>query len=350
MGLLRLLLAAFVVFEHCALASGLRLLPGYVAVEVFFVISGFYMAMILDGKYDKYSADGIAKFYVSRFFRLWPAYIVVIALALMLRGLTYLFLGYPAMGAAPFGEWLSGPAQVLLAFSNFTILGQDLTSLFHASASGLTLTWGQNTGPLDDGSVWLGYARIIMPAWTLGTEMWFYLLAPFLLRLGSRSIAAIVLILLCVRAWFELFAGLQSYFLFPLQLPLFLIGSLAYRHGPRSGLLAGLPIVAVVVAAGLIGAGLSEYFKWFAFLAVAIGIAALFEKTRSWRVDRTIGEQSYEVYVVHWLVLSVLNIVAKRAGFHVTGEILLLAVLPLAYLLYRVVDVPVGKWRARLVT
>lgn len=50
MGLARLLLALSVVLAHLPVLLG-PLVNGHVAVQGFFIISGFYMALILDSKY-----------------------------------------------------------------------------------------------------------------------------------------------------------------------------------------------------------------------------------------------------------------------------------------------------------
>ena len=51
MGLLRLLLAVSVVLVHTSGCFGLRPLGAAEAVQTFYIISGFYMAMILTEKY-----------------------------------------------------------------------------------------------------------------------------------------------------------------------------------------------------------------------------------------------------------------------------------------------------------
>ena len=52
MGVLRLMLALSVVIQHLDGAFGGHsgILPGTIAVEIFFAISGFYMSLILSGK------------------------------------------------------------------------------------------------------------------------------------------------------------------------------------------------------------------------------------------------------------------------------------------------------------
>ena len=71
LGIIRFLLAMAVVLSHIGSVMGeiiFSLPHGIIAVELFFIISGFYMALILSGKY---SAPGKVKlFYLNRFLRL----------------------------------------------------------------------------------------------------------------------------------------------------------------------------------------------------------------------------------------------------------------------------------------
>jgi peptidoglycan/LPS O-acetylase OafA/YrhL len=77
MGLIRFFLAISVVIAH----NGIRVpgIEGLLAVYAFFVISGFYMALVLNEKY----LDNILGFYGARFLRLWPSYIVVLVIVLL---------------------------------------------------------------------------------------------------------------------------------------------------------------------------------------------------------------------------------------------------------------------------
>jgi peptidoglycan/LPS O-acetylase OafA/YrhL len=52
-----------------------RVPDGRAAVQMFYLISGFYMALILNEKYRRPTATGI--FYSNRFLRLWPAVFIV---------------------------------------------------------------------------------------------------------------------------------------------------------------------------------------------------------------------------------------------------------------------------------
>src|SRR5690606_33812821 len=62
------------------------IIAGPFAVQMFFVISGFYMALVLNEKYTERSPY---RFYLARLLRLWPAYIVVLSAVLLYRGIQH---------------------------------------------------------------------------------------------------------------------------------------------------------------------------------------------------------------------------------------------------------------------
>ena len=49
MGVFRLLLAFCVISTHTSGIMGVSMMSGEMAVQVFFMISGFYLALVLDG-------------------------------------------------------------------------------------------------------------------------------------------------------------------------------------------------------------------------------------------------------------------------------------------------------------
>src|SRR5689334_14401820 len=114
MGLVRLLLALAVVLSHTPTAE-FHFIGGGLAVQAFFIVSGFYMALVLDGKY----ADA-RTFYSNRLLRLAPAYFVVlvVGLAMLPFGLT--------VTATPdlFATAYAAPATAdILTIENLAVLG-----------------------------------------------------------------------------------------------------------------------------------------------------------------------------------------------------------------------------------
>jgi peptidoglycan/LPS O-acetylase OafA/YrhL len=85
MGLVRLLLALAVVAAHAGPPGGvawLEMTGGPASVQCFYVISGFYMALILNEKYVGPGSYGV--FVRSRLWRLLPMFFVVLAATLLL--------------------------------------------------------------------------------------------------------------------------------------------------------------------------------------------------------------------------------------------------------------------------
>src|ERR1700737_1160439 len=164
MGILRFLLAAAVVLGHAPgwgqisqfSLEPIRPIAPYYAVQAFFVISGFYMAMIK----NRYRDAGLWLFWSNRYSRLIVSYLIVVALTLLLAA------ALPDR-APSFSKHASEGtlSSSLLAFSNFTIFATDIIAFINRS--------------------WID-ALIIPQSWSLSLELWFYLLVPLFWVLSSR--------------------------------------------------------------------------------------------------------------------------------------------------------------------
>src|ERR1700747_2964117 len=88
MGIIRFLLAISVVIHHCGPLFGIyHLIGGQIAVQSFFIISGFYMSLILNEKYVGIN-NSYRLFITNRFFRLFPIYwTVLLATVLICLGI-----------------------------------------------------------------------------------------------------------------------------------------------------------------------------------------------------------------------------------------------------------------------
>ena len=76
MGLLRLLLALSVVLYHAGLIGGYNIANQIIAVNAFFVISGFYMSLVLSTKYN--FPNSYSLFVSNRLLRIYPIYWLVL--------------------------------------------------------------------------------------------------------------------------------------------------------------------------------------------------------------------------------------------------------------------------------
>lgn len=299
MGLLRLLLALAVVGDHVLPPfTWLRLTTGIMAVEVFFVISGFYMQMVLS---QRYASPGA--FYLSRAFRIFPTYWLVAALAFAL---------WPAKGFHDLASLGWQPAILLLA-TNILIFLQDTLLFLGVDYSGLFFTADfHSTTPQ------LSSYLMVRPSWTLALELYFYLVAPSLARIRSSYLGALALILTGARLA-AYGAGLDHdpwfYRFFPFELPLFVLGMLSFRLFNRIELLPfsqSRPL-ALVVIAGLIM--LAQLFVLnvpvqYSFVGATMAAAVVpiaFAAFKDASVDRFVGDLSYPIYLLHFPIIQFLS-------------------------------------------
>ena len=302
MGIIRVLLALAVLLSHLPLAS-YKILSGGLAVQSFFVISGFYMALVLDGKYRD---TGL--FWSNRVLRLAPTYFVMLLLgAAALFGLKASVTSSPEIMASLFGNPLSAAVMVL---QNLFVFGQDLLFWFTVDPQG-NLVFDAYADPAKQTIAWQG---LLAPqSWSLSTELMFYALAPLVTRWKTGWIVALAAASIALRQAghlldvdFLLWQGR----LFPTVLFLFLAGVLGYRALP---LVERAPrALGWLAAAGLIGFCLVYTSlklppgpdRWVTYAVVAVAVQWIFNAFKDNRWDRWIGDLSYPVFFSRLLVLG----------------------------------------------
>lgn len=334
MGIVRLYLALCVVADHAGRFLPWGMHSGQEAVQIFFVISGFYMALIQ----QKYSS--VREFYASRFLRIfvpyWSLLVIIVSLC--------------AIGGVMFHEWgeltsyvqyspqRNGLAGVLLAaVSNITVFFQDAV-MFISHDAGRTI---QFTASVTNSSFPL-YKYLVMPqAWSVGVELSFYLLVPVLALARTRTLILIMVVSFGLRAITYEYLGLAndpwSYRFFPFELACFVLGMTSCRlYGwckarlgssvERFQLIGlakyGIYVLFAIVMFGLAHAGqrvlaqmigqrysvLASYVVWAALFP------ACFALSSANRLDRFIGELSYPVYLVHVFVIHVVRVIITVTG------------------------------------
>ena len=365
MGILRVYLALCVVMAHSGKIFPWKMHDGSQAVQIFYIISGFYMAMVLSSRYQR-----ARDFYISRLMRIYPPYFVALAGTILVSIVTGLI----------FRRWLfltpylSGPLAhngmagvLLVAISNFTLIGQDWVMFLSQDVGHpihFTAKFWADTTPL--------WRYLLIPqCWSVGVELSFYALAPYLNRLRSRWLILTALGALSVRLFFYWRFGLShdpwNYRFFPFEISLFLIGMLGYRFYVRttayhpskqfrcasrhSYLIGAIPLLLLFYAdvrivdytAHFVG---TDVARQISYLFWALGIPILFFVFGNQKDDRTIGELSYPIYLVHFTVIAIITPVLTRlvAG-HGTGLASAVISVFIAIIIYRGLIAPIDKKR-----
>jgi len=177
---------------------------GYLGVDIFFVISGYLMSLILDVKIDK---KNIVNFYIKRIKRILPALIFIILITLI--------FGFFLLGAASYERLGKSSISSLLFLSNFFYWRE----------------WGY----FDLNSL----SKPLLHTWSLSVEMQFYLIFPVILFVLSNIFKKIKIIfkliflfivaILITEAFVET-KKIATFYLMPFRLSEFLMGSIGYYY------------------------------------------------------------------------------------------------------------------------
>jgi peptidoglycan/LPS O-acetylase OafA/YrhL len=300
MGVLRLLFALSVLLVH-DMEGWFKLIDGAAAVQCFFAISGFYMALVLN---ERYAAP--ATFYFNRALRLFPTYWAVVLLTLAAAMLA----GRPTFIDVAQHSGLTWDARALVFVSSFFLIGSDAMLFVRPTEAGLVFTASFWAEPPQ-----LFWYHPIPPAWSLPVEMAFYALAPFLVGCRWRLLGALLLGLTARVIVYKLFGSHDPwrYRFFPAEVSLFCAGGLAYHFSRAMQARAAARRIGFVCLGLLIA--LMPLYPHLPSVARYVPVSAallaslpfVFALTRDSATDRWIGELSYPVYLLHFLVLQYLS-------------------------------------------
>jgi len=329
------------------------------AVQCFYIISGYLIAMILA---EKYSGQ-YRLFYTNRAARIYVPYWFALLLTV-----TVCWAGNRGTVVELLQLWSNFDIVTCcyVISTNVLIFGQDW-GLFLGWSADEQLYW---TSKFYESKVAVWRFQAIPQAWTVSVELWFYLLAPLILR----SNTATLVVLACCTFMMQIFANVAgldrdpwNYRFFPFELTWFILGALAYRFGnwgivknalDRSPML--LPLILFIGAVALLlGWGRLSWIgalSWRAsainqpiglFLLTALALPALFRFSSRNRWDRRVGDLSYPIYILHYTVIWVLgtwNLWPSLGYWRHVGLTLALSVLVAV-----AIEAPLDRWRQRRV-
>lgn len=359
MGLLRFFLAFSVVIVHGRLLS-FNLIYADIAVQTFYIISGFYMAMVLNEKYNRPDVTYI-DFIYSRFFRIAPAYFIVLILTIITTLIAW--YGFSSK-LPPLQHWqelineMSVTSIIYVIVPQFLLLGLDVINFFTLDLSGnLVFTY-----EFKEELIKLWYLMAVPQGWTLALEFYFYMLAPFVVKRPVKFIISIIVISFIVRLTLIIFLGYQHdpwlYRFFPSELMFFLSGSLAYRNSKSlvmndSGTIKIVNLVCfcLILIAGVFSrygqlGGNAYLFSPLFMGVIFLILPKLFALTKNIKVDKYIGELSYPLYISHVLVIWISNSMMLPGSLEQRITVALGSIV-FAIIIYELVDKRVDVFRHR---
>lgn len=349
---LRALMAFAVFVSHAQFLSATEIWSfslGGLAVTVFIMLSGFAITKSLMGSHATYR-----QYIARRFWRIYPVYLVGLALGLAVSWLTPDLL--QSLG------WVHGPSVARIVqrtASEHEMFGAHLGAhlmLLH--------------GAIPDAVLYGSALAFNSPAWSLSLEWQFYLLAPAIIgavKLALRlpplgrvaAFAATLAVLVVARAQLAAWYDQVPSFL-PQQLVFFLIGiasalRLEWATATRRRLFA--------CAAGivLVGAALGGVTNLMATSLWALTLVACAHTAPAWTapVRRVLslprlalaGEASYSFYIIHEPLMlaaaAALHHVWPTRSHHGFELALMLTVVPigaLAWLMFTRIETPINRW------
>ena len=314
MGAYRLLLAVLVAVSHMG-KTLFGLNPGVVAVISFLLISGFVMTSLIERNYT--STEKIPLFYLDRALRLYPQFLLYFVASCAV--IYYLLPGTPQAAELTFKTIAQGLAMLPLGFYMFGV----------------------------------GGTQILPAAWSLGLEVCFYLVIPFLIIFKARGVAfALSVMVFMVACLGYINTDVYGYRLLPGVLFIFLCGSYLYKpQGKGLAIALGTALVAALIFAAIM-AGLIERrpFNAEVTAGIALDIPAVYLLTRLGyhRIDEFLGNISYGVFLNHFVVMYFLRAFWPVAyDAHIVAAVLILAFV-LSGISYYFVEKPALKLRHAL--
>ena len=349
MGTLRFLLAITVVLNH---SLGNYFVGAENAVQIFFILSGFLISYIL---IEKKQYQSKKRFYTNRFLRIYPIYLVVMFVQLIV----YLISGQQILAQSVF-EASPLVAKSLLIISNFTILFQDLTLFLSINDSRLSFT-----SDFTKSDILLTYGLLNPPAWSLSLEILFYLIAPFILKRPTAMFALFLFSILTRFLLIKLGIGNQdpwTYRFFPSEISMFLLGSIShyvfykYIKFDFSSLFLSFftkitTLLIIMYSLFYDSLPYSELSKSrILFFLISLSLPFLFKFQGLSKLDQYLGKISYPIYICHWSMISFLQNFSKVQELNPFSQTIVLLTCTLLYslILFNFVDKPIDKLRIRV--
>lgn len=261
---------------------------GFIGVDIFFVISGYLMTVIILSQ-KKSQSFSFIRFYLNRIKRIVPVYLVVLTATTVLMA-------------------------IFLTTRDFAFFKQSLVAATFFFSNIYFADFGEYFGPSVN-------ELPLLHTWSLAIEMQFYLLLPvFLLVMPKKLVrASMVLIVFVLMAYVTYTLTARSYFSLIARIPEFLVGGLAgltIRENPvyltkikKSNWLAIFALLLIFCSLFFINA--ENDFPGVLALPACIGTLIIIVQGQS-KINTLlaikplvfVGTISYSLYLWHWPILA----------------------------------------------
>jgi len=273
-GLFRFFLASLVFLHHLS-----SIAIGVSAVLTFFFLSGFWISKMYEEKYSLKNRP-LMSFYVGRILRVFPVFILINILIIILD--YFLQLNYIDNAKL---SWL--PNYILFGFNYF------------------------NQG-----------AAMLTPAWSLEIELIFYLIFPLFFMIKNKTSKFLIYFFIFLIFFYDYFITISifnpfGYFIF------FFLGNISYRYSIKVSKKASIVSLIFFIFVVFImlfvqkdfnpmlgGSDPSFFFKrnndffnlFIAIILIPFALQTLTSKN-NFKNDRFLGDMSYIVYLGHWITI-----------------------------------------------
>tara|TARA_Y100000590_G_scaffold200595_1_gene227898 strand:+ start:488 stop:2434 length:1947 start_codon:yes stop_codon:yes gene_type:complete len=328
---LRAIAVLLVVLFH----MGLPINGGFVGVDIFFVISGFLIASLIQKQIlrGKFTFSG---FYLHRMRRILPALILVIVS-------TFVF-GWFILMPEEFNFFISSVIYSLVGFSNVYFYGK-----------------GQDYFAADTETIQL------LHTWSLGVEEQFYFIAPIFLLILFKYfkdskwfniiLISLVIIGFIVSHYYALTNQAGAYYLLPARFFELLMGvvlALNYKEIPVSNNnifnnFLGVLAISLILLPALFITKKSLFPSYNAFFVCLGSCLVIYlgkldnkiflTKILSFKPLVFIGLISYSLYLWHWPIISILHSIGYSLN-NLERVIVILLLIIASYFSWRFVEQP----------
>src|SRR5262245_756401 len=324
---------------------------GLMAVQCFYMVSGFLISLVLSGKYDASMPAGLRLFYTNRALRIFVPYWTFCLL---------IFFVETVLSMAPRAElieqWpeMNFITRVYLLFTNIFVIGQEWIMWLSYEHGSLIPVWSSDGLPTHPSVFY-----VIPQAWSMSLELMFYALAPFLVRRHWLILVVYIVATYMARQLLMVYGFNGSGFVyrfFPVELGLFLAGVLAHRAyaffkaqwGTVSLGFAG-SVMAMLIAMMFVMRYWDFWESHRFYALVAIALPSLFVVSQRSALDRWLGELSYPIYLCHLGVLEIGSLIAAAAFGPIQDRDVLMLVLIIATVAVSAayvhwIDAPFDRW------